>query len=181
MTMAPDDEPVQPGPMTPEGAITVHTMGVHYRWQIPEVVRQQLRLAHSLREDLVTLQLAYDEDIQAIWSSYPTVAAAEAHVAATEAEAIAANEALKAARSAARGKRVNTAITERLHDARTALKAARHARREAIADVRQDRRAAPPRPRRTTGGRAESPLPHLLPTRQPDAVLGDVQQRHGRT
>lgn len=138
MTMASDDEPVEPGASTPEGAITVHTMGVHYRWQIPEVVRQQLRLAHSLREDLVTLQLAYDEDIKAIWSSYPTVAAAEAHVAATEAEAIAANEALKAARSAARGKRVNTAITERLHDARTALKAARHARREAIADVRQD-------------------------------------------
>ncbi|MCA2272408.1 hypothetical protein JF780_07800 [Mycobacterium intracellulare] len=67
--MASDDEPVQPGPVTPEGAITVHTMGVHYRWQIPEVVRQQLRLAHSLREDLVTLQLAYDEDIKAIWSS----------------------------------------------------------------------------------------------------------------
>ena len=25
--------------------ITVHTMGVHYRWQLPDILRQQLRLA----------------------------------------------------------------------------------------------------------------------------------------
>jgi hypothetical protein len=60
--------------------ITVHTMGVHYRWEMPEVLRQQLRLAHDLREDLVSLQLAYDSDLQAIWSSYPNVAAAESAV-----------------------------------------------------------------------------------------------------
>ena len=54
---------------------TVHTMGVHYRWEMPEVLRQQLRLAHDLREDLVSLQLAYGADLQAMWSSYPNVAA----------------------------------------------------------------------------------------------------------
>lgn len=46
--------------------ITVHTMGVHYRWQLPDVLRQQLRLAHDLREGLVRLQLAYDEDIKTL-------------------------------------------------------------------------------------------------------------------
>lgn len=132
------DEPPPAGPSELESAITVHTMGVHYRWQLPEVVRQQLRLAHSLREDLVTLQLAYDEDIKAIWSSYPAVAAAETEVAATETQAASANEALKAARAAARGKRVDPDLTERLRAARTALKAARQARRDAIAKVRHE-------------------------------------------
>ena len=43
-------------------------MGVHYRWELPNIVRAQLRLAHDLREDLVTLQLAYADDVRAIWS-----------------------------------------------------------------------------------------------------------------
>lgn len=123
-------------PAAPTG-ITVHTMGVHYKWQIPDVVRQQLRLAHNLREDLVSLQLAYDEDIKAIWSSYSAVAAAETEVAAAEARAVAANEAVKAARSVVGGKRVDEALTARLREARAVLKSARQARRDAIAGVRE--------------------------------------------
>jgi hypothetical protein len=45
-------------------AVTVHTMGVHYRWELPEVLRAQLRLAHDLREDLVSLQFAYEDDLR---------------------------------------------------------------------------------------------------------------------
>ncbi len=82
--------------------ITVHTMGVHYRWQVPDVLRQQLRLAHDLREDLVSLQLAYDEDIKKIWSSYPSVATAEVQLAAAEQRVESAGAAMKAARIAAR-------------------------------------------------------------------------------
>ena len=51
-----------------DSSVTVHTMGVHYRWELPNIVRAQLRLAHDLREDLVTLQLAYADDVRAIWS-----------------------------------------------------------------------------------------------------------------
>lgn len=111
-------------------------MGVHYRWQIPDVVRRQLRLAHSLREDLVSLQLAYDEDIKQIWSSYPGVASAEAQVAAAAEDAAAASAGVKAARVAARGKHVDPAITQQLRETRARLKAARQARRDAIAEVR---------------------------------------------
>lgn len=131
------DGPATPSsPVAPTG-ITVHTMGVHYRWQVPEVVRQQLRLAHNLREDLVSLQLAYDEDIKAIWSSYSAVAAAETQVAAAEAQAVAANEAVKSARSMVGGKHVDRTLTDRLREARTVLKTARQTRRDAIAGVRQ--------------------------------------------
>jgi hypothetical protein len=49
-----------------DSSVTVHTMGVHYRWELPNTVRAQLRLAHDLREDLVTLQLAYADDVRAI-------------------------------------------------------------------------------------------------------------------
>ena len=132
-------------PAPPDQRITVHTMGVHYRWQIPEVVRQQLRLAHNLREDLVSLQLAYDADIKRIWSSYPAVASAEAQVTAAEEAVAAASEALKAAGIAVRLKGVDPALTQRLRDARATLKAARQARRDAITDVKdaaaQTRRA----------------------------------------
>ncbi len=116
--------------------ITVHTMGVHYRWQIPDVLRRQLRLAHDLREDLVSLQLAYDEDVKQIWSSYPAVASAEAQVAAAEELAASATAALKAARVAARDKLADSPLAQELGDAKAALRAARQLRREAIADVK---------------------------------------------
>lgn len=51
-------------------AVTVHKYGVHYRWQIPAVLRDQLWLARNLREDLVTAQHDHEEAIKAVWSSY---------------------------------------------------------------------------------------------------------------
>lgn len=89
-------------------------MGVHYRWQIPDILRQQLRLAHDLREDLVSLQLAYDEDIKQIWSSYPSVAAAEVQVAAAEERCESAAAAMKAARVAARDKAAASPLAQQL-------------------------------------------------------------------
>ena len=118
--------------------ITVHEMGAHYRWAPPEVLRQQLRLAHDLREDLVTLQLQYDEDLKAIWSSYPQVTAAETALVDAQAEATAAAEAVKHARIAARSKNVDRHLTERLRQTTAALKAARQARRDAINTVHGD-------------------------------------------
>ena len=118
--------------------MTVHTMGVHYKWQIPEVLRQQLWLAHNLREDLVSLQLAYDDDLKAIWSSYPDVAQAEDTMAAAEADAAALSERVKQARVEARSKKISTELTQQLRDAKKRLKDARQARRDAIAVVKDD-------------------------------------------
>lgn len=118
--------------------ITVHTMGVHYRWQLPQCLGRQLRFAHDLREDLVSLQLVCDEDLRAIWSSYPAVAAAEKEVA--EAEELAANvaEAIKAERIRLRSKKVGEDLASSQRTARSALTSARQRRREAIAAVKDE-------------------------------------------
>ena len=110
-------------------------MGVHYRWPIPDVVQQQLRLAHTLREELVALELDYQAAVKMIWSSYPAVAAAEEGVAAAEAAARAALEVVVAERARLRTKRVRGALADGLSAAHAALRAARQARRDAIAAV----------------------------------------------
>lgn len=119
-------------------AVTVHTMGVHYRWAIPDVLRQQLFLAHNVREDLVSLQLQYDEDLKAIWSSYPAVAEAETAMAAAESAVTALTEQVKQARIAARSKKISKELTEQFRDAKTRLKRARQARRDAISAMKDE-------------------------------------------
>ncbi|GAY19114.1 hypothetical protein MSZK_58400 [Mycobacterium sp. shizuoka-1] len=116
-------------------AVTVHTMGVHYRWQLPDVVRAQLRLAHDLREDLVALQLDYEHDMRAIWSSYPGVADAEAALEQAQAVVDELLEQVRAQRAQLGSKTVDPALTSQLAAARGAVKRARQARRDAIADV----------------------------------------------
>jgi hypothetical protein len=113
-------------------------MGVHYRWELPNIVRAQLRLAHDLREDLVTLQLAYADDVRAIWSSYPEVAAAECELHRAEETAAAASEQVSAERVRLRSKRVGAELTTQLAEARADVKATRQARRDAIARVKDN-------------------------------------------
>ena len=81
-------------------------MGVHYQWQLADVLRAQLRLSHSLREDLVTLELAYKADLRDIWSSYPVVAAAETALRQAEQAATSASEQVKSERIRLRSKTV---------------------------------------------------------------------------
>lgn len=119
-----------------DSSVTVHTMGVHYRWKLPDVVRAQLRLAHDLREDLVTLQLAYEDDVRAIWSSYPMVAAAESELRRAEQTAAAVGEQVAAERVRLRSKKIGAELTTQLAEARADTKAARQARRDAIAQVK---------------------------------------------
>lgn len=119
--------------------VIVHTMGVHYRWMrdMPEALRQQLWLAHNLREDLVTLQHQHEDAVRAIWSSYPQVGAAEARLTAAETEAAAAAKEVATERSRQRSKRVTGPLADRLRAARAAVKVARQDRRDAIAAVRE--------------------------------------------
>lgn len=118
--------------------VIVLKFGVHYRWAHPALLDEQLRLAHSLREDLVTQQLDYEAAVKAVWSSYPAVATTETELAAADSAALEAASALAKARSEQGTKRVLGPVPEELADTRRRAKAARIARREAIAAVRED-------------------------------------------
>lgn len=117
--------------------ITVYKFGVYYRWQLPEALRDQLRLAHNLREDLVTLQLAYEQALKDVWSSYPAVAAAEQALAEAELASEEAAAEVAKQRVAQRTKRIVGPAADALAAARLAAKNARVARRDAIATVRE--------------------------------------------
>ena len=119
-------------------SVTVQTIGVWYRWRFPEALRSQLRLAHDLREDLVTLQLRHEVTLKAIWSSFPQVAATEDALSAAETALNLAAEAAAAERARQRTKRITGPVVEQLAAARIAAKHARAARREAIGAVRAD-------------------------------------------
>ncbi len=118
-------------------AVTVHTMGVHYRWtdHLPPQLRRQLRLAHDLREDLVTIQVGYEQAVKDIWSSYPAVAAAEAALTAAERAAEQAAEAVSAEGTRHRAKRVTGPSAAVLAAAKRTVREARQTRRDAIAAV----------------------------------------------
>lgn len=125
------------------------TMWVHYTWGVPEAVHEQLRLAHELREELVSMRLAYEADLQAIWSSFPGVAAAEDQLAQAEAAWTAASEHTKAERVRLK-RRVPRSEAEVA--ALAALGEARQRRRAAITAVREQ--AAGRRAQRTTDYKA---------------------------
>jgi hypothetical protein len=117
-------------------------MSVHYAWRVPAPISEQLRLAHALREELVSLRLTYEADLQAIWSSFPTVAAAEERIADAQAACTAAAENAKAERGQSK-QRVRRSLAET--SAMAAVREARQQRRAAITEVHgqaADRRAA---------------------------------------
>lgn len=119
-------------------------MSVHYTWRVPDGVHQQLRLAHGLREDLVALRVSYEADLQALWSTFPTVAAADKKLAQAQAAWTVAAEHTKAERQ-----RLNRRLPRSQAETSTlaALRDARQQRRAAISDVRAQ--AAPLRAART--------------------------------
>lgn len=120
------------------------SMSVHYTWRAPDGVQEQLRLAHALRDDLVGLRTAYEADLQALWSTFAPVAAAEAQIAHAQAAWTAAAEHTNAQRQRLQ-RRLPKSQAEIAASA--ALRAARQQRRAAIAEVRAQ--AAPLRAART--------------------------------
>ncbi|GAB36148.1 hypothetical protein GOOTI_202_00040 [Gordonia otitidis NBRC 100426] len=118
--------------------VTVQTAGVHYKWQMPDQLTQQLRLAHDLREDLVTLEYEYEDAVKAVWSSYPAVAALEAQVAELDERASELASTVKEEKSRQRTKRPSHPAVAQLAETRAQLKAAKASRREAIASVRDE-------------------------------------------
>lgn len=71
-------------------SVIVYRYGMPARVRLPDVVDEQLGLAHSLRNDLVTLQLRHEEQVREIWSSYTVVADVEKLRDEAEAEVTAA-------------------------------------------------------------------------------------------
>lgn len=122
-------------------SVIVYRYGVHYQWAPPDELREQLRLAYDLREDLVTLQLDHEQRVKDVWSSYPQVAAAEVALAAAEERAEQAAAVVSAERQRQRTKRVTGPSAEALSAARKVVREARQARRDAIAGVREEAKA----------------------------------------
>lgn len=106
---------------------------------LPPEVDEQLRLAHSLREDLVSLWQARQDALGAVWSSEPRIAAVEGEIAEAEAEAEAAAKEAAKERSSARSRGI-TASTARLKEARATIRDGKNRRRELISEVRPSRR-----------------------------------------
>ncbi|MCW2651075.1 MAG: hypothetical protein JWR32_2051 [Mycobacterium sp.] len=161
--------------------ITVQTMGVHYRWPIPECLTRQLRLATDLREDLVSLPLAYDHELQAIWSSYPGVAAAEEALSRAEAHLATVTQRASAERIRLRSKRNSVELSARLRDARAAVKSARQDRRDAIGTVKDEASAG--RAARREQLRADQRALYTRYCQQGDlfwATYNDVTEHHRR-
>ncbi|MFW6033747.1 MAG: zinc ribbon domain-containing protein [bacterium] len=126
-------------------AVTVHKYRVPgwfvRQGGVPAVVDEQLRLAHDLGNDLVTLEHDYERDMAEVWSSYPDVAMAEKR--RDEAEQRVADLSEKVAEERRRqGTRApkHPAVAE-LREAKAALRQARVERREAISAVREQAKA----------------------------------------
>jgi len=113
--------------------ITVYKFGTPSRVVLPDGLREQLRMAHDLREDLVTLEHAREAAVRAVWSAYPQVAAAEEVLAAAEADAVRLVEAVAVERRQSRSRTV--ASSAALMAARAEVKAARTARKAAVAAI----------------------------------------------
>jgi hypothetical protein len=120
--------------------ITVATFGVHYLWtqRLPEELREQLGLEVWLWNALVDSYEAYTDDKNAIWSSYPQIAALEA---AADAAADLAEELWPQVAEARKQERTLTPkhpSADRYAAAEADHRAARESRRKAIAAVSAD-------------------------------------------
>lgn len=116
-------------------AVTVYTYGIPHWAPVPEVVDQQTRLAHDLREDLVTLEHERAERLAALWSSDPAIAELEQQILAAEAQV----KRLGAQAAGERAREQRTGATASVHPLREAhllLRTLRAARRKRITEVR---------------------------------------------
>lgn len=122
-------------------AVVVYSYGIPKRLHgadvtVPTEVEEQLRLAHELREDLVTLEHQRQERTAAVWSAHPRIAHLEAGIAEAEHAAECHAAAAAKERSAAR-RRGMSPSSGRLTQLRAEIRALRAERRAEIARVRE--------------------------------------------
>ncbi|MBY8862051.1 hypothetical protein K7711_36630 [Nocardia sp. CA2R105] len=122
-------------------AVIVQTIGTGH-WDIPSQVWEQLRLAHSLRDDLVDLQHQHDAALKELWSAFPGVRRVEGSLAAVQQRANELNERVRAERSQQRTKRIIGPLAEEQDAVRAQLKTLRSERQTAIAKVHKPAKPA---------------------------------------
>lgn len=105
------------------------------RYELPEDIRAQLRLAHEMRNKLTETELAFEEQRKAVWSAWPQVAAVEEELAAAEQQVQELTAAAKQGRSADRTVATRPATAAALREAKKTAKQLRVARREAIGEA----------------------------------------------
>ncbi|WP_157124641.1 hypothetical protein [Nocardia pseudovaccinii] len=122
-------------------AVTTYIIGIPYGpsgWEIPDQVRSQLRLAHDLREDLVTLQLDYEQAVKDLWSSFTDVVSVEKVLVAAETRATELAAQVAAERSRQGITRITGPLASELTSARAEVARLRAERRSAIAEIKAD-------------------------------------------
>src|SRR5918997_13410 len=83
--------------------------GAVWAERLPQQVRDQLWLAHRLREDLVEIHDEHEAAKAAIWSSYPDIAVVEAQIEELDTHRRELAEQAGKDRSVARSRRAETA------------------------------------------------------------------------
>jgi hypothetical protein len=102
------------------------------RYELPQEIREQLRLAHEMRNKLTENELLSAEQRKATWSAWPQVAAIEADLATAEQRAQELAAEANAGRSADRTIATRPETAAALREANKAARDLRAARREAI-------------------------------------------------
>ncbi|WP_328401051.1 hypothetical protein [Nocardia sp. NBC_00403] len=107
-------------------------------WTIPNQVHTQLRLAHDLREDLVTAQHDFDRAVDEVWSTYPAVAQVDRLLAVAERAFAETREQIRAERARQRAIRLTGGLPDQLAAQRAEVERLRQRRREQIDTVWKD-------------------------------------------
>jgi hypothetical protein len=134
-------------------ATLVYRYGTRNHWDAPPEIVEQMRLANHLRNNLVEIEHGHDDAMRAMWSQHPEVAEAETELAAAEDAVAAAVDATKSDHQRDRSRTTKPARSAEVTAARSRVKAAKAARRQAISNVyasakdqieqiRSDRKAA---------------------------------------
>lgn len=119
------------------------------KYELPDELMEQVRLAHQMKNELVELELAAEQARKDLWSTEPQVAVVEQQLAEAEEAAADADRALKDARQKAgyqkqlakEGAGSKQAVQETEASRRQAADRARECR-DRVADLRQQRRDA---------------------------------------
>lgn len=123
-------------------AVTVYRYGTPSWIELPEVVSAQLRLAHELRNTLVEISRAADEQRAEVYSALPAVAEAQAVLAQALEVVATEKEAVEEAKRAQRTRSPKTPATARLRAARDKARECRAVVKEAKAAQKELARPA---------------------------------------
>lgn len=116
--------------------VAVYGTRAHWAREVSGQVRDQMWLAHRLREDLVEATRRREDTVAAVWSAHPEIAELEVRIAELTERAETLGAQAARGRSAARSRRVESPVADELRAVRAERRQSKAARREAIQAVR---------------------------------------------